>query len=97
MGRLIIVNREAEAIFGHALGESMADVSAGGRAFHADGRPLAEGEWPMERAIRGGQVIIGEMIEIERRRRASPHLVLNSAPVRTRRVRSMRVSRFSGT
>jgi PAS domain S-box-containing protein len=81
-GRLIIANREAEAIFGASLGESMSDVGAGWSAFHADGNPLAAGEWPMDRAIFGGQVIIGEMIEIERQNGERRRICVNSAPVR---------------
>jgi PAS domain S-box-containing protein len=81
-GRLLMVNREAESIFGDALGESMRDVSSAWRAFQADGRPLAPGEWPMERALRGGQVIIAEMIEIERHDGDRRRICVNSAPVR---------------
>jgi len=81
-GRLIIANREAESIFGASLGESMSDVSDGWRAYHANGTPLGAGEWPMERAIFGGQVIIGEMIEIERHNGERRRICVNSAPVR---------------
>ena len=81
-GRLIIANREAESIFGASLGESMTEVSAEWKAFHADGRRLVAGEWPMERAIKGGQVIIGEMIEIERQDGERRRICVNSAPVR---------------
>jgi PAS domain S-box-containing protein len=81
-GRLIIANREAESIFGASLGESVSDLSGGWSAFHANGSPLAAGEWPMERAIFGGQVIIGEMIEIERQNGERRRICVNSAPVR---------------
>jgi len=81
-GRLLVANREAESIFGDALGESMRDVSSAWRAFQADGLPIAPGEWPMERAIRGDQVIIGEMIEIERHDGDRRRICVNSAPVR---------------
>ncbi len=81
-GRLIIANREAEAIFGASLGASMTEVSAGWKAFHANGEPLGAGEWPMERAISGGQVIIGEMIEIERQNGERRRICVNSSPVR---------------
>lgn len=81
-GRLIIANREAESIFGASLGESMSELSDGWSAFHANGNPLGAGEWPMERAIFGGQVIIGEMIEIERQNGERRRICVNSAPVR---------------
>jgi signal transduction histidine kinase len=81
-GRLVLANREAESIFGAALGSSVANVSGGWRGFHADGRPLTTGEWPMERAIAGGQVIIGEVIEIERPDGARRRICVNSTPVR---------------
>ena len=81
-GRLILANREAESIFGAALGSSLAEASAGWKGFHADGHPLTAGEWPMERAIAEGQVIIGEAIEIERPDGARRRICVNSAPVR---------------
>jgi PAS domain S-box-containing protein len=81
-GRLVIANREAESIFGAALDSSVTNVSGGWRGFHADGRPLTAGEWPMERAIAGSQVIIGEVIEIERPDGARRRICVNSTSVR---------------
>ena len=81
-GRLILGNREAVSIFGAALGSSVAEVSAGWKGFHADGHLLTAGEWPMERAIAGGEVIIGEAIEIERPDGARRRICVNSTPVR---------------
>ncbi len=81
-GRLILANREAESIFGTALGSSLAEVGTGWKAFHADGRPLTAAEWPMERAVASGEIIIGEAIEIERPDGVRRRICVNSAPVR---------------
>jgi PAS domain S-box-containing protein len=81
-GRLVLANRKAESIFGVALGSSLAVVSAEWKGFHEDGRPLTAGEWPMDRAIAGGPVTIGETIEIEQPDGARRRICVNSAPVR---------------
>jgi len=81
-GRLILANREAESIFGVAIGPSLTEPTATVKGFHEDGRPLTAGEWPMERVIAGGEVIIGEAIEIERPDGTRRRICVNSASVR---------------
>ena len=88
-GHLVLANREAESIFGVVLGSSLAEASAGWKGFHADGRPLTTDEWPMQRAIASGAVIIGETIEIERPDGARRRICVNSAPVRDPQGRGM--------
>lgn len=81
-GRLVFVNRKVHEIFGHDRGaESREDHGASPPAFHPDGRRLTPDEWPMARALTRGEVIEGEIMEIERDggRRT---IRVNAAPVR---------------
>jgi PAS domain S-box-containing protein len=81
-GRLVFVNRKVHEIFGHDRGaESRVDYGANHPGFHPDGRRMTPSEWPMARALTQGEVIEGEIMEIERdgSRRT---IRVNAAPVR---------------
>ena len=82
-GRLVFVNRKVHEIFGHDLSaEPRMDYNANHPGFHPDGRRLTPDEWPMARALTQGEVIEGEIMEIERDsgRRT---IRVNAAPVRS--------------
>ena len=81
-GRLVFVNRKVHEIFGQDQGaESRVDYGANHPGFHPDGRRLTPDEWPMARVLTQGEVIEGEIMEIERDggRRT---IRVNAAPVR---------------
>jgi PAS domain S-box-containing protein len=81
-GRLVFVNRKVHEIFGHDAGaDSRMDYGANHPGFHPDGRRLTPDEWPMARVLTQGEVIEGEVMEIERDggRRT---IRVNAAPVR---------------
>ena len=81
-GRQVFVNRKVHEIFGHDRGaESRVDYGANHPGFHPDGRRLTPDEWPMARALSQGEVIEGEIMEIERDG-ARRTLRVNAAPVR---------------
>jgi PAS domain S-box-containing protein len=82
-GRLVFVNRKVHEIFGQDPGaESRMDHDANHPGFHPDGRRMTADEWPMARALTQGEVIEGEVMEIERDggRRT---IRVNAAPVRS--------------
>jgi PAS domain S-box-containing protein len=81
-GRRILSNHAAEKVFGMPITESLEESTRVLRGFHLDGSPLAHDEWPLARAINGGQVVINEIIEIERPNGERRRICINSAPVR---------------
>ena len=81
-GKSIISNRVAEDVMGAPLGESMAATTSLIRAFHEDGSPLSQGEWPLARAIAGEKVVMDAIMEIERPTGERRRICVNSAPVR---------------
>ena len=81
-GQRIISNSAAERVFGVPLLKSLAETTAVLKGFKVDGSPLAQGDWPLARAIEGGQPIIDEIIEIERPSGDRRRICINSAPVR---------------
>ena len=82
-GRLVFVNRKVHEVFGHDRGaESREDYGANHPGFHADGRRLTPDEWPMARALTQGEVIEGEILEIERADGGRRTIRINAAPVR---------------
>ena len=46
------------------------------------GEPLANGEWPLARAIRSGKVVMDAIVEIVRPSGERRRICVNSAPVR---------------
>ena len=80
-GRRLLANRAAEGVFGIPNTDSLADTVAKLKGFKADGTPLEVGDWPLARAISGGQVVIDEIIEIERPTGERRRICINSAPV----------------
>ncbi|MEO6211505.1 MAG: ATP-binding protein [Gemmatimonadaceae bacterium] len=81
-GRRIAANAAAEKVFGIPITASLADTAQSLKGFKADGTPLAPGDWPLARAVSGGQMIIDEVIEIEHPNGERRRICFNSAPVR---------------
>ena len=81
-GRRVMANRAAEDVLGVPLTESLDATAAHLRGFRDDGRPLQQNDWPLARAIRSGDVVMNEIIEIERSNGERRRICMNCAPVR---------------
>ena len=81
-GRRILSNPAADKVFGVPITASLEESTALLKGYHIDGTPLVTADWPLARAISGGQVVINEIIEIERPDGARRRICINSAPVR---------------
>jgi PAS domain S-box-containing protein len=81
-GRRIIWNHAAEEVMGASLGDSISATTSAIKAFHEDGSPLTQGEWPLARAIAGGKVVMDAILEIERPTGERRRVCVNSAPIR---------------
>ncbi len=80
-GRRILTNRAAERVLGMPITASLAAMTETLRGYHVDGTPLEPADWPLARAITGGQVVIDEVIEIDRPDGERRRICINSAPV----------------
>lgn len=85
VGRLVMGNRQVEAILGMPFfqAEHVGEYSEY-PGYHSDGQPYEPEEWPLARSLRTGEVVQGEEIEIHR---ADGHRVIilcSSAPIRDR-------------
>ncbi|MGH3049121.1 MAG: GAF domain-containing protein, partial [Gaiellaceae bacterium] len=82
-GRLLIRNEEVERIWQRPLetGNALSDYG-GFQRFDAEGNPIAGEEWPLQRAIREGQIVIGERQDFDRADGARRTMEINAAPVR---------------
>ncbi|MEO7039814.1 MAG: ATP-binding protein [Gemmatimonadaceae bacterium] len=81
-GRRIAANAAAEKVFGIPITTSLAETSRMLKGYKTDGTPMEPGDWPLARAISGGQMVIDEVIEIERPNGERRRICINSAPVR---------------
>jgi PAS domain S-box-containing protein len=82
-GRLVFLNRKVHEVFGHERGaETLQDYGSNYAGFHPDGRRLTSGEWAMARALTAGEVVEGEVLEIERLDGGRRTVRINAAPVR---------------
>jgi PAS domain S-box-containing protein len=81
-GRRIIANRAAEEVLGMPIAGSLSETTSAIRGFKEDGTPIAPAEWPLARAIGDGQVVINEVIEIERPNGQRRRVCITCAPVR---------------
>lgn len=82
-GRIILGNKQVEEILRHPIrfSKTCADYSEW-NGFHLDGRPVQPEEWPLARAIRGGEIVSGEEIEFLRDDGSRCVISLNAAPIR---------------
>ena len=81
-GRVVLHNDELVRLVGKPLAPSgSALASSGGRAFHADGSPCADHEYPLARALRG-DAVDSEEIEYERADGSRVILRASAVPVR---------------
>jgi signal transduction histidine kinase len=81
-GKRILANHAAEVVYGIPITASLADTAALLKGFRLDGTPMELADWPLARAISGGDFAINEIIEIERPNGERRRLCMNSSPVR---------------
>jgi len=80
-GRITLLNRAAERIWGgSATVENKADWTRY-RAFHPDGRPFAPDDWSLARVLATGEPVDPEEIEIERFDGLRAMIVASAAPI----------------
>ncbi|BDA69370.1 hypothetical protein CAL7716_035360 [Calothrix sp. PCC 7716] len=82
-GKLILGNKQAEKILGHALvaTESIDDYS-GYQALHPDGRPYEAHEYPMVRALTTGECVVDEEFRYPQPDGSEKVVYISSTPVR---------------
>jgi PAS domain S-box-containing protein len=82
-GRIAFLNSKFGEIFGRAVVlDGIVSYSDHYRGFHTDGRPIASEEWPVARALRTGEIVEGELLEVERADGRRVQITVNAAPVR---------------
>ncbi len=84
-GKILLRNRVATE-FWRSKDQLPADVQNYDgyfQAFHPDGRPLRNEEWPLVRSL-GGEVVVGEEFEVVRMDGDRKFVRTNSAPIRDR-------------
>ncbi len=82
-GQVVLVNDAARRIWGSAGAPGAAGIFRERRARWVEtGEPLTPAEWPLERALRGGEACTDQLLEIDRFDGAQATIVNSSAPVR---------------
>jgi PAS domain S-box-containing protein len=82
-GRLLLRNARATDIF-RVPSTALSGVTEYSRfvGFHPDGREYAAQEWPLSRSILTGEIVVGEVAEIQRGDGTHGFIRMTSAPVR---------------
>ncbi|HET8650642.1 MAG TPA: ATP-binding protein, partial [Gemmatimonadales bacterium] len=82
-GRILFMNEKFTEIMGHAtMVDALSEYSRHYIAWHLDGRPVVSDEWPMSRALRHGEIVEGETLEIQQPGGRRRLVTFNAAPVR---------------
>jgi GAF domain-containing protein len=63
-GDIVAVNEKATEIWRTPPAEARITDVSGYRAFHADGRPFRQSDWPIERSLATGEVVDAEELEV---------------------------------
>jgi len=82
-GRILHSNQQVEEILRRPLPPALERYEEY-RGFHPDGRPYRAEEWPLARAIRTGEVVAGEEIDVVRGDGVRVTLFTSAAPIRDR-------------
>jgi serine phosphatase RsbU (regulator of sigma subunit)/PAS domain-containing protein len=64
-GDIVAVNEKATEIWRTPPADARITDVSGYRAFHADGRPFRQSDWPIERSLATGEVVDAEELEVE--------------------------------
>lgn len=81
-GRSLYVNEEGERVWGGPLVANGLEDYATLRAQRPDGTPYAVDDWPLARAIRSGETVANELIEISREDGSHVTLSCSAGPIR---------------
>ena len=81
-GRFLYVNEEGERIWGSRLAAATVEDYAAFRAHRPDGTAIAADEWPLARAVRTGETVTNELIEISRADGTRLALSCSAGPIR---------------
>lgn len=87
-GRILMANEQTRRIWG--CGEehgTFGDFTARHQGYHPDGRPYGIDDWPLSRAMRDGEVVVDEEIDVFRVDGRPGVLLASAAPVRDRQGR----------
>ncbi|MGC4117631.1 MAG: ATP-binding protein [Myxococcales bacterium] len=83
-GRIAMVNRHAEELFGMKLAEAgdvAGDTNAGFNPRWPDGRPVSPEESPVPRALRTGRAVSGVELVIDVAQGRPAHVLLSAVPI----------------
>jgi PAS domain S-box-containing protein len=82
-GKMLRGNKQFSQIWRYPT-ESFENYAAfrQGKGFHPDGRPIQVGEWPLERALRSGEQVHNEEIEIVRGDNTRATIEVSAGPIR---------------
>jgi PAS domain S-box-containing protein len=83
-GRLLLGNTQAVRLHGESVPAnwSQAEYTTARSGFHLDGRPYAPDEWPLVRALTRGEVVRGEVMEVQHPDGSRLDLSVSAGPVR---------------
>lgn len=86
-GKLILANLRAAQLFNYAfplpfIGQEWSVAFTALRVLHADARPYESHEWPIARALAGGETVLDEEIEFTRFDGSRVTLAMSASPVR---------------
>jgi len=84
-GRLILGNPRVKEVLGQPFTQSQSiEGYVAYHGIHPDGRAFAPEDWPLARALQGGQIVRGEEILIQRDDGTVGTIRINAAPIRDR-------------
>ncbi|WP_375769150.1 ATP-binding protein [Archangium gephyra] len=83
-GRMVMGNRQTSHLHGEPMPPDwrLEEYTAVRPGFHADGRPYTPEEWPLVRALTRGEVVRGEVMEVQRPDGTRFSLSVSAGPVR---------------
>jgi PAS domain S-box-containing protein len=83
-GRMLMGNEQVSRLKGEPVppGWSLAEYASLIPGYHPDGRPYAAHEWPLVRALTRGELVRGEVMEVQREDGTRFNLAVSAGPVR---------------
>ncbi|HEU0169108.1 MAG TPA: GAF domain-containing protein, partial [Chloroflexota bacterium] len=81
-GEISLRNSQADQLYGPPLDNLRVGLNDPRVGFHADGRKYEAHEWPLSRALRRGEAVLGERIDVQRPDGGRSVFSINAAPIR---------------